>query len=182
MVHGRERNAMYDDVPRWLRKQVVKEVTKDSLPMSERLGQLVAVPFTLIAIWFFAEHQSRPTGFFTDGFGSLEAGLFYGIIVIGLAPPIVRFLLGRKNPARLVDIVQMAFFLIAGVYLLSRFPFDFTYFAEVLPENLQPMFDWVTDGIAKFAATVALLAMGVAIPHAWLVYVYVRRGPSFKAG
>jgi hypothetical protein len=166
---------MYESVPRWLVKSVDREVEKDRLPMPERVGQLAVVPFTLIALWFFYEHDSRPTGFFTDGFGGLEAGLFYAIMVIGLAPPVLRFMLGRKNPARLVDIAQMAFFVVAGIYLLSRFPFDFTHFADVLPDYLQPAVDWVTDGIAKFATVVALLAMAVAIPYNWLMYVFVRQ-------
>ena len=164
-----------DAVPGWMGKQVEREVSKDTLPLSERIGQLIVIPFTVLGLWFFSEHQSRPTGFFTDGFGTVEAALFYGSIAVGLVPPVARFLIGRKNPVRVVDVVQMIFFVVAGAYLLGSFPFDFTYFAHVLPSSIQPAVDWITDGIAKFVMGIALVAGVVSIPYTIMLYHHVKR-------
>lgn len=166
---------MEDDAPLWLRKAVEREVQKDSLSESERFSQLLTVPMTIIALWFFYIHQSRPTGFFTDDFGLLESILFYGIMVAGMVPALVRFVTHRKNLARPFDIAQMVFFVIAGAYLLSRFPFDFHYFADALPSYLQPALDWVTDWIAKFVLAIGLIAMTISIPWNMMLYVYVGR-------
>lgn len=166
-------------MPAWLRKAVEREVTKDRLPDSERFAQLLTIPMTVVFLWFFFIHQSRPTGFFTDDFGALEAALFYGVIVLGLVPAFVRLLTGRKNSGRPFDIMQMAFFAVAGAYLLSEFPFDFHHFADALPSYLQPTIDWMTDGIAKFVMAIALIAVVVSIPWNLLMYVFVgQRLPS----
>ena len=104
--------------------------------------QRVAEPiFSLIAMMllcgFFAAHQLGHTGFFTEAFGPLEMFCVYGPILLTLAAPFARGLTGRRNPGRPLEAVTSLCTALAALWLLHVFPFDFTHFANVFPEQLQ---------------------------------------------
>ncbi len=160
---------------RWFKEQVEKEVKKDSLPSSERFGQLIGVVATLIVIAFFAIHQTRPTGFFTDDFRALEAALLYTVLVFGLFPMLARFITGRRNEARLLDAIDMVIFLVAGLYLLIVFPFDFSHFAEPLPRSLEFLLDWISATLAKWVIGIGIVASAFFSIYTFALHASVRK-------
>ena len=87
----------------WFVRHARAEAEKDTLPYSERGGNVVAVGLILLVALYFVLHQLWATGFFTSQFGSAETVLFYASLLFGLVPAGVRMLIGRKNLARLFD-------------------------------------------------------------------------------
>src|SRR4030042_1927557 len=93
---------------KWFVSQAEKEAKRDRLPYSERIGQVVAIAGAFIVLAFFVIHQTRPTGFFTDEFGTGDSTLFYVMILVGLVPAFIRLLLGTRNAARPADAFPLA--------------------------------------------------------------------------
>ncbi len=117
---------------------------------------------------FFAAHQLGHTGFFADAFGPLEMLCVYGPILLTLAAPFVGDITGRRNPGRPLETATSLCIALAGLWLLHVFPFDFTHFADIFPQQLQFMFAWVSDGIGKI---VLLLQVVVGLLSAFAVTI-----------
>lgn len=160
---------------KWFKAQVEKEAAKDEVPRSERIGQIVGFAAGVILLAFFAIHQTRPTGFFTDDFGSGDAALLYLLIVAGMISPLVRLVFGKKNTARLVDAGGMAFFFVGGLYFLAKFPFDFSHFAEPLPRALEFLLDWISGTFAKWLLGIGVVCSPFFSVYTFLLYSSVRK-------
>ena len=91
----------------------------------------------LLVVLFFAVHQMQSTGFFTSSFSTAEMLLLYLSLVAGMITTAIRALFGRKNLARLFDVLGACFFTVTLTWLYIVFPFSFTHFADVLPDFLQ---------------------------------------------
>ena len=160
---------------KWFKEQVEKEAAKDKVSPSERFGQVLGVAATVIIIAFFAIHQTRPTGFFTDEFGTASATLLYAMLALGMIPQLVRFIIGRKNLARPFDVLTLALFFVAGLYFLVVFPFDFTHFAEPFPRALEFLLDWISGTLAKWVIGIGVVASPFFSVYTFLLYVAVKR-------
>jgi len=160
---------------KWFKEQVEKEAAKDEVSSSELIGQLLSVVAAVIVIAFFAIHQTRPTGFFTDEFGTASAVLLYAMIVFGMVPPLIRFILRQKNLARPFDAASLALFFVGGLYFLVSFPFDFTHFAEPFPRALEFLLDWISGTLAKWVLGIGVVASPFFTAYTFLLYVGVKK-------
>jgi cytochrome bd-type quinol oxidase subunit 2 len=146
-----------------------KEVKRDRLGSKERIGELVSIVGCFIVLLFFVIHDTRPTGFFTEEFGTVAAVLLYSMLAIGFLPIVTRLITGRRNhPARLFESAVMAVFFIGQLYFLAVFPFDMSHFADPFPDSLEFLIDWISPTIAKI-----LLAIGVVGGAVFTVYNYI---------
>jgi hypothetical protein len=151
-----------------------KEADADELPLAERLAQIFVVVGLIVVIAFVAIHQTRPTGFLTDEFGAVAAALLYGMLVIGITPAVVRFLVGRENPGRLFEAAGLAVCVVAELYLLATFPFDFEFFAEPLPYWMEFLLEWVPAVLAKFMLVLAVLLSAAFSVYGFMMYFAVK--------
>jgi len=158
----------------WIEALTDKSAKNDKLKRSDRYGQIIGIACVVLMSIFFAYHLTRPTGFFTGDFGALGATLFFGAVVFGILPQAIRFITGRKNPARLFDIVGSVITLIAMIYFLSTFPFDFSHFADPLPASLEGILNWVSNDLAKGLLTLGIIGMLIATPIQVLILIRVR--------
>jgi hypothetical protein len=160
---------------KWFKAQVEREAAKDKVSPSESVGQIVGVAATIIVIVFVAIHQTRPTGFFTDEFGTAAATLLYAMLVFGMVPQLVRFLFGRKNTARPFDAASLALFFVGGLYFLVVFPFDFTHFAEPLPRALEPLLEWISATLAKWVLGIGVVASPFFSIYTFFLHIAVKK-------
>jgi hypothetical protein len=159
----------------WFARRAEAEAKKDIIPFSERVGSLVGVVIGLLVVWYFVAHQTGSTGFFTSEFGALEALLFYGSILFGIISAALRGLLGRKNFARLFDIFEAVFAAVAIAWLFMVFPFEFAYFAVVLPDFLRFLVQWISNDIARVLMVLGIIVTLVMAIYTAIIYVLVRR-------
>jgi hypothetical protein len=61
-----------------------KAAAKEDLRPGERVVGIAIVVFSLLMVSYFALHQVRSTGFFTAEFGTSEAILLYGLLILGI--------------------------------------------------------------------------------------------------
>jgi hypothetical protein len=159
----------------WFVRRAEAEAKKDTLPFSERVGNVVAVVVTILVILYFVAHQMWSTGFFTSKFDSLEMFLFYGILIYQIFPTVLKALFGHKNFARLFEIFGSVFGTLALIWFFVVFPFEFAYFADVLPNFLRFLLQWISNDIARVLMVLGIIAAPVMTIYTTILYVLVRR-------
>jgi hypothetical protein len=160
----------------WLAKRVenqIKDLTskKSSHP---RIAIAGGVVFTLIVIYLFA-HQLLSTGFFTATFGILEMILLYGSLIEWIVVATLEAL-DRKNISRDIDAFGgIIFVTIGGIWLLVVFPFEFSHFADILPDTIRFLVQWISNDIGRVVLVLWTIVNGVAAVYYGTLRVLVRR-------
>lgn len=152
----------------------VEKPDKETLTMPERIGEVAVILALLFLLGFFWLHQTASTGFFTPGFGALAMLALYGPIVIALAPPAVRALTGRRNPARPLEAAANASLALGTFWLLITFPLDFSRLGDVLPASLRFLLGWVTDDLGRIPMIFQVVGMPISAVVNLLRYFAVR--------
>ncbi|NIO36300.1 hypothetical protein GTO27_01200 [Candidatus Bathyarchaeota archaeon] len=159
----------------WFARRAEAEAKKDTIPYSERVGNIVGVVVGILIVLYFVAHQTGPTGFFTSEFDTLEMLLFYGSLMFGIVSTALRGLFGRKNFARLFEIFGAILAAIAITWLFVVFPFDFAYLADVLPSFLRFLLQWISNDIARVLMVLGIIVTLVMAIYTAIFYVLVRR-------
>jgi hypothetical protein len=159
----------------WFARRAEAEAKKDIIPFSERVGNIVGLVIGFLIVLFFVAHQMWSTGFFTLKFDTLEAVLFYGSLVYGIVSTALKGLFGRKNLARLFDVFGAILTIIAIAWLFVVFPFDFAYFANVLPDFLRFLVQWISNDIARVLMVLGIIVALVMAIYTAILYVFVRK-------
>ena len=165
----------------WFARRAEAEAKKDTLSYSERVGNIVGVAVGFLIVFFFVAHQMGSTGFFTSKFNTIEMLLFYGSLMFGIVSTALRGLFGRKNLARLVDVFGSILVAVAITWLFVVFPFDFAYFADVLPSFLRFLLQWISNDIARVLMVLGIIVTLVMAIYTAIFYVLVRRELSKPA-
>jgi len=159
----------------WIEKQAEREAKRDRMKTSDRIGNLISVIVSIVVTIYFYGNYSGNTGLFTSNFTSADAALFFGAAIIGMAPSAARFLVGRRNPTRLLDALTAGFFLIAVVWFLATYPFDMSHLADLLPNGWHGLLSWVSDNFVKALMVIGIIASVFIIPYTLMLYLAVRK-------
>jgi hypothetical protein len=121
----------------------------NTLTAARRLSSIFSVGLTVLLLIFFGMHQKDNTGFFTNKFGSAEMVALYLPILISMAAPLLRILMGTLDPARLVEAFSDLCLGVGSLWLRHTFPFNFSRIAIVFPSNIQVGFGWLNDNVGR---------------------------------
>jgi len=159
----------------WFARHAETEAKKDIMSYSERIGNIVGVVIGFLVVLYFVAHQTGSTGFFTSKFDTLETLLLYGSMMYGIVSSALKGLFGRKNLVRLFDVFGAILGAIAIAWLFVVFPFDFAYFANVLPDFLRFLVQWISNDIARVLMVLGIIVALVMAIYTAILYVFVRR-------
>ncbi len=165
-----------EKIKNWVSERVEEELEDyDSLSVDDRvISVIVIMVFPLIAFYLVA-HQLFSTGFFTATFGTLEAVLLYGSLIYWIFTCTV-LLCELIDLSRDVDSFGGLIFAAVGFAWLSVvFPFDFAYFADVLPETLRFLVQWISNDIARLLLVLGFILHLFLAVIAGLIRVGVRK-------
>ena len=137
-----------------------KKTGRTMLSPARRWSGLYTIGLVLLVLIFFAIHQKRNTGFFTEKFGTDEMVALYVPIAISLAAPILRTVQGKIDPARLVEAISDVCLALGSIWLWITFPFDFSHFADIFPPALHPAFNWINNTVGRIIL-VLQIALGL---------------------
>ena len=151
-----------------------KAIADTGIPYSERVVGVGIVVVCVMLVLYFIAHQTRSTGFFTAEFGTVEKFLFYGHLIFWIITATLEGILGQRLLSRLFDTFGgIIFAAIATAWLLVVFPFDFEHFADVMPEFLRFLVQWISNGINRVLMVLGIIIYGVAAVYAPIAYGFV---------
>ena len=160
----------------WIATIVEKELEDyDNVSMDDRaISVAVVILFPLIG-FFFRAHSELSTGFFTVSFGGFEKVLLYGTLMYWIFTCVV-LLLEFKDLSRDVDTFGgLIFAVITFAWLFMVFPFDFTHFADALPDGLKFLVQWISNSSGR-----VLLGLGFIIHLIFAIVAMISRVPVRK--
>jgi len=163
------------DSKNWFVRHAEAEAKKDTLLYSDRVGNVAAVVVTFLVTLYFVVHQTWATGFFTTKFDTLEMLLFYSVLIYQVVPTTLKALFCRKNLARLFEIFGAILGTMVLAWFFVVFPFDFAYFADVLPSFLRFLLQWISNDIIRVLIVLGLIAAPVMAIYSAILYMLVRR-------
>lgn len=155
----------------WKDTVAQREVARDRLRLGDYIGECVVIVLTALVALFFINNQVLETGLFTSDFGAMETALFYGSLLFGTAPPVLRMTAGRRNVVRPFEVLGNIIFIVAAVYLLYVFPFDMAHLTDLFPSSLRFILDWITNDIARLLLAFAVVISAMAA--VWTAFLYV---------
>ena len=146
------------------------------IPKNERvIGMGFFFAGSVLMIVYLAAHQIWSTGFFTAKFGTIEMIMLYGSWIAWIITSGLEGVLGQRLLSRLFDTFGgIIFIAVATAWLTVVFPFDFTYFADVLPDFLRFLLQWISNDIARVIMVLYAIAMGIAAVYAPIGYKFIR--------
>lgn len=129
----------------------------NNVSSARRLSSMFSVGLTVLLLIFFGIHQKDNTGFFTSRFGPVEMAALYLPIVISMAAPLMRILMGTLDPARLVEAFSDICLAVGSLWLRHTFPFDFSRIADVFPPNIQVGFGWLNNNVGRIILVLQII-------------------------
>lgn len=156
-----------------------KAEAEKGIPFSERfVGSAIVVVSILMASYFVA-HQRESTGFFTSSFGTPEAIMLYGVLMLGIISAGLEGVFGLRLYSRLFDVFGgLILAAVCIIFLLVIFPFEFTHFADVAPASLSFLVRWISNDIARVLMVLAIIVyLGAAI-YCPIAYGFVSKKRS----
>ncbi len=144
--------------------RTVEEEVENTNPYEDRGLSIGIIVFGILIGLYFVIHQTSSTGFFTETFGTWEMILLYGFSIFWIVTSAL-MVWGRKNASRDLDSFGGLVFVTFGIaWLFAVFPFDFAYFADVMPNFLRFLVQWVSDDIARVIMVLAFIVhLGFAV-------------------
>ena len=162
----------------WWSKSVEKEMD-DTMEDSERVMGKGIILIGVVGVLYFVAHHILSTGFFTATFGALEMVFLYGYLAAMIVSGILYGFLGRKHLSRYFDVFGGMFFAaVAMIWLFVVFPFDFVYFADVLPDFLKFFVQWISNDIARVVMVLIIIVHVVGQVWMGALHVFVRKARS----
>jgi len=152
------------EIESWLSRG--RAEAEKGIPYRERVVGIAIVVFSVLMVLYFVAHQMRSTGFFTATFGTLEMLMLYGFFVFWIVSAGLEGVFGRRLLSRLFDVFGGLIFATIGIaWLLVVFPFEFAYFADVLPDSLRFLVQWISNDIAR-----GLMVLGIIVHLGAAIY------------
>ena len=153
----------------------VKAEADKGVPLNERVVGVAIVVVSILAIVYFAAHQAGSTGFFTTAFGALEMVMLYGNLTAWAITGFLEGVLGQRLLSRLFDVFGgIIFITISLAWLAVVFPFEFAYFADMLPHFLRFLVQWISNDIARGLMVIGVIVLVFAAVYSPIAYKFVR--------
>ena len=100
--------------------------------------------------------------------------LLYGSLVAWIITGSLDGIFGQRLLSRLFDVFfGITFLAFSLAWLLVTAPFDFIYFADVLPESLRFLVQWISNDIARGMMAIGTILLVAAAIYSPIAYKFV---------
>jgi hypothetical protein len=146
------------------------------IPKNERIASIgFFFAGSALMILYLVSHQIWLTGFFTTKFGPVEMIMLYGSWISLSISSGLEGILNQRLLSRLFDTFGgIIYIAVATAWLIIVFPFNFTYFANVLPDSLRFLVQWISNDIARILMVLYAVIMGIAAIYSPIAYKFIR--------
>lgn len=166
------------EIKSWFSRAKVE--AEKGIPRGERGFGIALVVINILMILYFTTHQMRSTGFFTEFFGTLEMFFLYGYSVFWIISAGLEGVLGLRLLSRIFDVFGGVIFGgICIIWLLAVFPFEFSYFAIILPNSIRFLLGWISNDIARVIMVLGIIVHFSAAIYCPIAYKFIDK-KNFK--
>ncbi len=141
------------------------------IPTNERISSVIFFIGFAVGFWYILALKKHESKFFTSSFNSIDEIALYSFWLVWIITAGLEGILGLRWWSRLFDsfggILVAA---LACLWLFIKFPFDFSYFSEILPTNWQWLLSWISNIVGRiviFLSFIFHLAAAVYSPFAY---------------
>ncbi|MFX0124354.1 MAG: hypothetical protein ACFFAE_12000 [Candidatus Hodarchaeota archaeon] len=167
-----EKKSMLESMKIYFSK-IAEEELSDEIASDDIAASIFLIVVNCLFGLYFIAHQMVSTGFFTSMFSTLEMVMLYGILIYWITTSVL-ILLGRKHPSRDLDTYGGLFFAAFAIgWLILVFPFEFTYFADVLPDFLRFLVQWISNEIALVLLVLLFIVHLIFAVFSLIIRLYV---------
>jgi hypothetical protein len=157
-------------------KELVDEIASD-----DRSSSIAIIVVCVLFILLYIVHQTMSTGFFTSKFGTVEVIMLYGPLIFWIATSSL-ILLGQKNPSRDLDSFGGLFFATFAIsWNLVVFPFEFSNFADALPDSLRFLLGWISNEIAWILIVLLIIVHLIFAVYSFILRVFVYKARASRS-
>jgi len=161
-----------ETVENWFSR--AKAEAEKGVPRNERVFGVFIVLVSILMMLYYVAHQLGSTGFLTSKFGTLEMIMLYGNLIAWAITGTLEGILGRRLLSRLFDVFGGIIFIdLSLIWLFVVFPFNFARFADVLPEFLRFLVQWISNDIAGGIMVIGIILLAVAAVYSPIAYNFV---------
>jgi hypothetical protein len=151
-----------------------KKEAENDIPFNDRVTGIVFMIISVLIMLYFVAHQLWDTGFFTSNLTTLEVFFLYGSLIFWIITCSLDGIFSKRFLSRLLDTFGGVIFVtISLVWLLIVFPFEFAYFANVLPNFLRFLAQWISNDIARVIMIVGIIVLVIAAIYCPIGYKFV---------
>ena len=150
-----------------------------TIPVNERISSVIFFIVFSLGLWYLIILRRQGSPFYTSKFSRMDAAVMVSFWLVWIITAGLEGVLGLRWWSRLFDsfgaILVAA---LAGLWLFIRFPFDFSYFPQLLPVNMHWLLAWITNGVARVIIMISFLFHLFAAVYSPFAYKLL----SFKGG
>ena len=147
----------------------------DEIASNDKIASIFLIIVNGLFGLYFIAHQAVSTGFFTPLFGAFEIIMLYGIIIYWITTSIL-ILIGQKHPSRDLDTYGGLFFTTFAIaWLILIFPFEFAYFAKVLPDFFRFLVQWISNEIALVLLILLVITHLILAVYSLIIRLHVHK-------
>lgn len=157
----------------WLSR--AKNEANKGIPRKDRIVSIVIFFISLLMLFFFVAHKVFSIGFYTSDFDLLEMIALYGFFLVWIITAFLEGVLGQRFASRVFDVFGGIIFAALSLAWLSLvFPFEFAYFADVLPDFLRFLVGWISNDIARVIMILLTILHFVAAVYSPIAYKFIK--------
>ena len=146
-----------------------------TISTNERISSIIFFVVFAFGFWYILALKKQGSKFFTSGFNRTDAVALYSFWLVWIITAGLEGILGLRWWSRLFD--SFGAILIAALaclWLFTKFPFDFSYFSEILPTNWQWLLSWITNIVGRVVLFLSFVFHLVAAVYSPFAYDLVR--------
>jgi len=146
-----------------------------TLPLNERISSIIFFGIFATGFGYILTLKRQSSPFFTTDFGSIDALALYSFWLVWCITAGLEGILSLRWWSRLFDSFGAIFLAaLACLWLFVRFPFDFSFFPQLLPDNWQWLLSWVTNSVARVILLLSFLFHLIAAVYSPFAYKLVQ--------
>jgi hypothetical protein len=155
--------------------KTAKEELSNEIETDDKIASIFLIVVNSLFGLYLVVHQMVSTGFFTPKFNVFEMIILYGIPIYWITTSVL-ILIGQKHPSRDLDSYGGLFFATFAIsWLIVIFPFEFTHFADALPDTLRFLLQWISNEIAIVLLILLFIIHLILGVYSLILRLYVRK-------
>lgn len=168
------KKSKLESIKNRLSKTAQKELSHEIETDDKAASVFLIVVNGLLGLYLIA-NQMASTGFFLPKFGTFDMIMLYGIPIYWITTSVL-ILIGQKHPSRDLDSYGGLFFATVAIgWLIEVFPFEFTNCANVLPDFLRFLLQWISNEVAVVLLILLFVAHLILGIYSFILRLYVHK-------